>query len=520
MKKIAICIVELIIDTATNTAKLRTWTVAAASFYVGMKSRVMSAKEVQLRMTNGVELSHEEVSAAESKSDFSSVPVERQIKRRPKARRARNLPLDAKSADKVVRLILALPRKPDPNPMASAEPKEAIEKTNESTSQSANQDTKQNTNQIIPNLNDLIHVHVLGSARFESGGREDSYEVLNEIFCHPRLQALDEAAKMVATTYIFQARTAFRLKADGKYWVLSSLGAVYPYPLAIRTGPFPSWRSQIRSLEGLSKKLRKSASQALRLEADILVSSRPEQMPAEQIIEAETAIRKAISWMQAFPAPVTLRSKYRKIVRPETEESVGVIAYVLDRLYREHTGEPSLKAKEIEYRIADLETKFLGQNIQCGPDFGCPAVRLQIRTVKRSKMRTVVDRRLRTSFKMINSKMRENDPSRVKAAVHRFWKQWDIHGKAYDSWVERTEPTLKEQLRCTLEATTYEDEAFRAIDEYFATLRNHLNRRQRWIGERKEHLSALDSPDLDIWQYIKPARKWMRRWEPLWDFPM
>ena len=140
--------------------------------------------------------------------------------------------------------------------------------------------------------------------------------------------------------------------------------------------------------------------------------------------------------------------------------------------------------------------------------------------MKRSKMRTGVDRRLRTSFKMINRKMRENDPSRVTAAVHRFWKQWEIHGKAYDAWVERTEPTLKEQLRCTLEATTYKDEAFRATDEYFAKLQNHFNLCDRWIQERKGHLNALESPDLDIWQYIKLARAWMRRWESLWDFPM
>jgi len=37
------------------------------------------------------------------------------------------------------------------------------------------------------------------------------------------------------------------------------------------------------------------------------------------------------------------------MMRPDREtESVGVVAYVLDRLYRERTSESSLKVKEIE----------------------------------------------------------------------------------------------------------------------------------------------------------------------------
>src|SRR5450759_2120573 len=216
-------------------------------------------------MTDVVELSQEQVSAAESKSDFSLVPVGRQIKRRPKARRARNLPLDAKSTDRLLRLCIALPRKRDATRTSSTENAEASQDTPQNTSDTSN----------TPTLDDLVHVHVLGSATFEKGANEDSYEVLKQIYRDPALQMLDEAAKMVAGTYFFQARAAFQLKADGTYWVMGGLGAVYPYPLAIRTGVFPSWKGQIRSLEMLLKKLRKSASRALRLEAETMVSSRP-----------------------------------------------------------------------------------------------------------------------------------------------------------------------------------------------------------------------------------------------------
>ncbi|MGH9784741.1 MAG: hypothetical protein ACRD88_11190, partial [Terriglobia bacterium] len=255
----------------------------------------------------------------------------------------------------MVRLILALPRTPDPNRPVGEEPSEI----------------RKETHQGAPSLDDLVHVHVFGSATFGGSDHdEDTREIMRQIIFHPALEPLGEAAQIVASAYIFQARLAYRLKTDGKYWVLGGVGEASPYPLAIRTNAFPCWKRQIRSLENLLKKLRMSASQALRLEADSIVSSRPDQMPAELIFSAETALRKAVSWMQAFPSPVELRSKYRKMMRPDTEmESVGAIAYVLDRLYREQARESTLKVKEIECLIAEIETKFLGQNIHYGSEY-------------------------------------------------------------------------------------------------------------------------------------------------------
>ena len=308
-------------------------------------------------MTDAAQVSHDPVSPEESKRDFSPPPVERKRRKRQKVRGDRSLPLDAKSTDSLVRLILALPRKAHPKRTPSAEPSEISKETNPN----------------APSMDDLIHVHVLGSATFEGSDREDGHEILRQIYSHRALQPLDETAKIIASTYIFQARAAYRLKADGKYWVLGGIGAAYPFPLAIRTSAFPCWKRQIRSMENLLKRLRKSASQALRLEADAIVSNRPEQMPAELIFSAAIAMQKAVRWMQAFPSRVDLQSKYRKMTRPDMNtESVGVIAYVLDRLYREQTSESSLKVNDIECLIAELETTFLGQNIHYGPDFGCP----------------------------------------------------------------------------------------------------------------------------------------------------
>jgi len=310
----------------------------------------------------------------------------------------------------------------------------------------------------------------------------------------------------------------------GSYAVVGGIGAAYPFPLAIRTSAFPCWKRQIRSMENLLKRLRKSASQALRLEADAIVSNRPEQMPAELIFSAVIAMQKAVRWMQAFPSPVELRSKYRKMMRPDRNtESVGVVAYVLDRLYRERTSESSLKVKDIECLIAELETTFLGQNIHYGPDFGCPAVRLQIGAVKRSKVRTAVDSQVAKQFQTTNKFMetaRKREPSRLTAAFDRLWQRLDRHQKAFDAWHERTEARFKEDLRRALEATTYTDEAFEAAEEYMRRMENLLDLRKRWIDEHRGHLNALESPDLELLEYLKVMRTWMRRWESLWDSPI
>ena len=197
------------------------------------------------------------------------------------------------------------------------------------------------------------------------------------------------------------------------------------------------------------------------------------------------------------------------MVRPDTKESVRVVAYVLDRLYHEHTGESTLKVKEIEYRIAELETKFLGENIQHDSDFGCPAVRLQIRSVKRSNIRAAVDQSVLSSFKMVNTKLaeaRRREPNAVAAAFEGFWERWDRNGKAYDDWQEETESHLKQELRRALEAATDTDEAFKATDQYLLKMQTHLDLQRRWIDERGEHLDRLSSSDTNVLEYLAMIR--------------
>ena len=459
-------------------------------------------------MTDAAQVSPDPISAGESERDLSPPPVERKRKKCQKASGDRNLPLDAKATDSLVRLILALPPTPHPKRTPVAEPSEISKETTRNT----------------PSLDDLVHVHVLGSVTFGNSDPEDARAILQQIYSHRALQPLDKTAKIIASTYIFQARSAYRLRTVGKYWVLGGIGAAYPYPLAIRTSAFPCWKREIRSLESLLKRLRKSAGHALRLEADAILSNRPEQMPAELILSAEIALHKAVNWMQAFPSPVDLRSKYRKMMRPDMNtESVGVVAYVLDRLYREQTSDSSLKVKEIERLIAELETAFLGQSIHYGPDFGCPAVRLQIGAVKRSKVRTAVDSQVTKQLQTTNKFMetaRKREPSRLTAAFDRLWQRLDRHQKAFDAWHERTEARFKQDLRRALEATTYADEGFEATDEYIQHMEDHFDLRKRWIDEHRGHLNALESPDLELLEYLKVMRAWMRRWESLWDFPM
>lgn len=452
-------------------------------------------------MNDIAEMSNNPVAACESEEEPPSPAVNRQIGKRPKTRRARNLPLDDKSMDRLVRIILAFPKEL-PRRTTDTEHKEISRQRNSN----------------APGIDDLIDVHLFASATFGED-HDDKRKILLQIFAHQALEPLTKPAKCLASVYIFQAQFAYRLKTEGKYWVLGGLGAAYPYPLAIRTGATPCWKRQIRSLERLLKELRKSASCALRLEADSLVSSRPQQMPSELICDAVTAVRQAVSWMQAFPSAVSLRSQYREIMRPDAaSESVRVVAYVLDRLYREHAGDSSVKVKDIECRIAELERTLFGQNIQYSSDFGCPAVRLQIRAMRRSKVHVAIDRSFSSSLKTIEKKLRENDPNQIMDAWQRLWKSLNRHEKVYDAWREGTESRLKQELSRALGPTTDTEEAFEAAGEYSRQILSHLDLSQRWIEEYRGHLEVLKSPDREFWQHSKAVRKWMTRWESLWEF--
>jgi hypothetical protein len=453
-----------------------------------------------------VGLDPDQVSAVETAKDVSARSVERRRDSRRKRLSGKTLPINAESTDRVIRLILALGRKPGQGPVSKADDKETGGRTDPDPD--------------IGKLNDLVHAHCIGAASF---GRdfEDVSKLQQQILSHTALEPLEEAAKFVAATSVFLAHAAHRLKTSGKYWVLDGLGEAYPYPVGIRTGTFPSWKGQIRSLEKLQTRLRQSSRRALKLEAATLVAHHPEMMPAELIFDAETAVRKAIACMQAFPVPLKLRSRYRRIVRPNAAtESVRVVAYVLDRLFREHTGDSAMKVKEIECRIAEVETTFLGQNIQYDPDFGCPAVRLQIRSVKGSRLRTRVDSSLAANFEMVKSKLRERDPGERAAVLQRLGKRLDRHGKAYDRWSAQVTSKLDQDLRNTLEPATYMDEAVQAMEQWSHPMRNHLDLRHRWIDEYNQHLSVLQSGSTNVFQYSQVVRKWVNRWESLFDFPM
>jgi hypothetical protein len=222
--------------------------------------------------------------------------------------------------------------------------------------------------------------------------------------------------------------------------------------------------------------------------------------------------------MQAFPEPVELLSRYRKMIKADPQaETVRVVAYVLDRLFRKHAAGTPPKVKEIECRIAQLETTFFGQNIDYSPESGCSAVRHQVRAVNRSRMRADLDAEVAASLRRSEERVRRRDPRFVTAAVERFWSRVGRHRRAYNAWVEHTPSQLKGDLRRAVERATYHEDADKPVDEYFRRMEHHFDLRKQWIEEYRGHLNQLGLPDVDWWGYTKSMRTWMRRWESVWS---
>ena len=295
---------------------------------------------------------------------------------------------DSKSMDRLMRYLLAFPQKSarKRNRRRAAKQKRNAPKSSQGAA----------------DIHDLVYAHFVSASRFGDDSREYASRLLRQIHTHPALGQLEDDARVVAAVSICQAHRAYRLRTSGTYWILEGLGPHYPFPLGIRTGQFPRWRRPARSLGKLLTGLRASRRQVIRLEGEAVVGSRPSGMPTDLILEAESALQRAVDWMRAFPSPVKLRSRYREIMRPNKEsESTDVVAYVLDRLFREHSTEPRRKIKELECRIAEMETAFLAQSIHSDPHFGSPAVRAQILAVKRSDRRKVIDRSIETQLKGI-----------------------------------------------------------------------------------------------------------------------
>jgi len=270
----------------------------------------------------------------------------------------------------------------------------------------------------------------------------------------------------------------------------------------------------------MAEDLDKFNGEIMEVQAATLVSAHPESMPADLLTDAIENLYKVLEWMEDFPDALRLRSKYREQMRPALEtERVGVVAYALSKLYRGYAEGLARKAKDIECRIAALETDFLGQSIQSDPEHGCPAVRCQIRKVKQSESRKVIDARVVKDVKRMKQQLRGAARDENKLLV-RLWNRLDRHWEAGEAWDQRAESAIDEALRRRLEETEYEDEGDEATKECFHQHKSHLRLMERWIAEYGEHVKALGSPIADVYAYSKQVRSWMRGWEAVWALQM
>lgn len=325
---------------------------------------------------------------------------------------------------------------------------------------------RKKTSQHPANIEDFAKVYGYAHFKFEKGSPVEPRFEVRDIFLHPILQPLKPAARAVAAVSIAQANAWYRIRTQGRYWVLPSLGEEYPHPAGIRTGVYPSWKRQIDSLEATFDRLCANFCQAAQAEHHTIVGRSFEETPAGLLLAAQGLVRKAIRWMEAFPNPTQLRSKYREIVRPQVEtESIGVVAYTLDRLFREHVAGPKLKIKEIECRIAEVEKEFLGQRVDYGSKRGCAAVRLQIRTWKGSKTRLAVDAQMKKRLRRFAATIRNIDPRRIAAANDRFWKKWEQHYKANDVWFDRMDSKHDADIRRFVEGAQHRGELAERLQE-------------------------------------------------------
>ena len=232
-------------------------------------------------------------------------------------------------------------------------------------------------------VRDFVDAHAVSSAKFGDVSWEYIRQMVKNITDYPAFSVLDEGARRVAFSYIFSAHMADILSTSSNYWILDGTGPLYPYPLGIRTGQLPRWKRPRRSLDKIRKNLNETMAEVLRLESDV-VGSRPEQMPSQLMIGANLALGREIAWMHEFPSSTELRSVYRKSMQANLEaDSPEAVAYVLDRLYREHAIQPP-KIKQIECHIAEIQTRFLQRTLpfilisevpQCGLKSGRRSIR-------------------------------------------------------------------------------------------------------------------------------------------------
>jgi hypothetical protein len=184
-----------------------------------------------------------------------------------------------------------------------------------------------------------------------------------------------------------------------------------------------------------------------------------------------------------------------------------------------HAEGVSLRGKDIECRIAELEAAFLGYNMQSDPQQGCPAVRCQILKVKQSEIRKVIDARFVKNMKRFKKDLRKaaRDPN---STLRRLWNRLQRHWEAGEAWDQRTESAIREALRRRMAEAEYDGDEGEVMREHFHQQKSHLDLLGRWVKEYGEYSQALLSPIGDIYAYSKQVRSWLRGWEAVWALQM
>jgi len=374
-------------------------------------------------------------------------------------------------------------------------------------------------------LFERLFLHSLAVEDFEDDLPEHAKATLRSLPGNPHLSPLDDAAKYVACLYVFRTHMAHRVKQAGKYWVLDAVGPHYPFPLSVRTGYAPRWKRPVRKLERILKDIDKIICDVDRLENG-LRGTRLKLMPCFLITDAANELERALAWMREFPTPTDLRSKYRKAIRPRPEsESSEVAAYVLERLFRERSTN-RLKVKDIECRIAQIESEFFGANVDSDAKFGCPAVRAQVAKIKNSKIRKALDGELDDDLEFGDLRHARNSELRALGAVE-FNKRWEVqlslldefsrHMDAYAAWTEKTQAALKAALSRRLVPGVSSDEIRSATEDYSSAMEAHLAACNRYCAERQRHVEAVRHLDGEFWDKVQSARQCMADCEKEWN---
>ncbi len=374
-------------------------------------------------------------------------------------------------------------------------------------------------------MTELMVVHSLSAERFKDDSRDHANAVIKELAQDDLLSPLDDAARKAAALFIFPAHMQDRLKGSGKYWILDGIGPEFPFPLGIGTDYIPRWKRPARTLERILHRLDELHCEVRRIQ-DHLVSSHGRAMPEYLMIDAIVKLWQAVEWMRAFPAPTELLSKHRESLRSDAEsESAECVSYVLDHLFRKRA-KRHLKVKECECRIAEIERKFLGQNVVFHADFGCPAVRAHVRKVKGWERRKAIDEELKNDLEFADLCEMRYREVQVLGAVE-YNKRLDVtmtlldelskHLEAYSAWSERTEAVLKARLSAQLVEGITWDEARKVTGEYFSAIKGHLASRSRYLSEREKYTEATRHLDGEFWERVQSARRWMADLDRTWS---